>query len=119
MGESGYYDGITVETKSVVTTSTTSSASEERITVRIEREVGWLMETIPGDSILVDAHLSDNIAFIKHVIWLKAGWNPGLCITFPKSPNAHRQQTYRHSIFREIRMPVVAIIKHAMTPSFA
>jgi hypothetical protein len=111
METSNYYDDIEVESESVVTTS---NASEERITVHIERTIEYPKKLVLLDIFLLDAPLSDNIASIKNRIWLRTGWAPGLDITVFDSPNAYRYQTYRHASLRDIQMPVVTI-KNAMT----
>jgi hypothetical protein len=88
MEESDYYDDIAVCSESAITAL---NASEEHITVRIELTTGSPTRTIlEGSGFLVDAHLSDNIAFIKNRIWLRTGTAPRLCITFLNSPNAHQ-----------------------------
>jgi hypothetical protein len=88
MEESYYYDDIAVCSESAMTAF---NAIEELITVRIELTAGLPTRTIlEGSGFLIDAHLSDDIGFIKNCIWLKTGLAPRLCITFLNSPNAYR-----------------------------
>jgi hypothetical protein len=75
MEESNYYDDITMESSSFFMTS---DASEERITVRIEDAYRRDGKAIASSGFLLDAHMSDDMAFIKRHIWLRTGIPPSL-----------------------------------------